>query len=357
MLYSYLRPERPREKSTPISVTELLTELDKAVIGQTSAKQIAAAAVRNHYLGLALNDEKREKNEYVPRNYKPLGNQTTLLIGGSGVGKTQIVQTIGRCIRRPFSHINTAGLTPNGIVGQSPDDIYTVAYMQSGRQVGEVERGIVFLDEFDKIIVNRTFGGDASLPLLRHLEGTSLNVSEDGGSNSSKVVIDTSEMLYFLGGSFNGLTDIIAKRINRRRTATGFTADPLYEAQSKADMLEQILHEDLVAYGMPHELVGRIASFAIMHPLNAEHLNMILTELPDSVLVKQQRLFELYNIELIFSDKTIQRLAEDAYRNDLGARGLESAVKELLSSIDPEELCGEMLHRWFLIQTVPSTVR
>lgn len=313
--------------------------LDQYVVGQDQAKRKLAVAVYNHYKRLEANATSGESEVEVKKS-------NVLLIGPTGTGKTLLAQTLARFLDVPFVIADATTLTEAGYVGEDVESIVQQLYRASKNNVDRTVRGIIYLDEVDKVAkknfsssVSRDVSGEGvQQALLKLLEGTVTNIKPEGNKrlpNQDSVQIDTSDILFICGGSFEGLEQIIEQRIGRR--SVGFQRDKAGpEIDPKADrhaLLQLATTEDLEHFGLIPEFIGRIPVVAIMNPLGIQDMVHILTE-PKNALIKQyQKLFKFEKVQLSFTDEAIQAIAEVARDRKAGARGLRATLEAIMLDI------------------------
>jgi ATP-dependent Clp protease ATP-binding subunit ClpX len=312
--------------------------LDQYVVGQDQAKRKLAVAVYNHYKRLEANASSDGEVEVKKSN--------VLLIGPTGTGKTLLAQTLARFLDVPFVIADATTLTEAGYVGEDVENIILQLYQASSSNLERTLRGIIYLDEVDKIAkknftasVSRDVSGEGvQQALLKLLEGTIANIQVRGNKrlpNQETVQIDTSNILFICGGSFEGLEKVIEQRIGRR--SVGFerrdpddVLDPNADSQA---LLAKATTEDLEKFGLIPEFIGRIPVMAVMNPLGVEDLIHILTE-PRNALVKQyQKLFKFEKVKLSFTDDAIRAIAEIAQKRKAGARGLRATLESVMLDI------------------------
>ena len=316
------------------SPKELKARLDEYVIGQDSAKKVFSVAVYNHYKRI-LQGEKQISNAL---REVELSKSNILLIGPTGSGKTLMAQTLAKFLDIPIAISDATSLTEAGYVGEDVENILTRLLQAADGDVKKAEKGIVFIDEIDKISrlsENRSITRDVSgegvqQALLKIIEGSVVNIPPKGGRkhpNQDFIQIDTKDILFVCGGAFDGLSDIIKRRLGGN--VLGFHGEKKGKSEESA-LLEYVETDDLISYGLIPELIGRLHMISTLSPITKEAMVEILTK-PKNALVKQyQKIFELDGANLKFDKGAIEAIAELTIRRKTGARGLRAIMEEAM---------------------------
>lgn len=310
---------------------EIKSFLDEYVIGQDEAKKVMSVAVYNHYKRLMDTDDNQDVE---------IEKSNIVLVGETGTGKTLIARTIARMLNVPFTIVDATVLTEAGYVGEDVESILSRLLQVANYDVKSAERGIIFIDEVDKIsrkgdnpsITRDVSGEGVQQALLKLLEGSKVNVPPQGGRkhpDQKFIEIDTSNILFIAGGAFAGIERHIANRLNTR--AVGFHGSKEREETDSNNMLQYIAPQDLKTFGLIPELIGRMPVLTFLNPLDEETLKRILTE-PKNALVKQYtKLLQLDNIELDFTEPALAYVVKKSIEFKLGARGLRSIIETILT--------------------------
>ncbi|NVK65475.1 MAG: ATP-dependent Clp protease ATP-binding subunit ClpX [Flavobacteriales bacterium] len=311
---------------------EIKEKLDDYVIGQDDAKKVLSVAVYNHYKRLNQPAPKEDEIEIEKSN--------VVLVGRTGTGKTLLAKTIAKMLNVPFCIADATVLTEAGYVGEDVESILSRLLQAADYDVNSAQRGIVFVDEIDKIarksdnpsITRDVSGEGVQQALLKLLEGATVNVPPQGGRKHPEqkmIQIDTKNILFICGGAFDGIEKIIANRVNRQ--TIGFASVDEAAQVDKESLLKYVNPTDIKSFGLIPELIGRFPVLTYLEPLSAESLKLILTE-PKNALIKQYiRLFELDEIDLKFDSDVLDFIVEKAIEFKLGARGLRSICEAILN--------------------------
>ena len=321
--------DHPTQPLPPKEIDALLGEY---VIGQERARKVLGVAVYNHY--------KRSMQASSPDSVE-VQKSNILFMGPTGSGKTLLAQTLARILDAPFSITDATSLTEAGYVGEDVENILLRLIQSADFDISRAERGIIYIDEIDKVarkssnpsITRDVSGEGVQQALLKIMEGCIANVPPQGGRkhpHQEFLQINTERILFICGGAFEGLQEIVEKRISSSSNSIGFSAKPKHSRGDGAQFLSQASTDDLLVYGFIPEFIGRLPMLVSLDALAQDDLVRVLTE-PKNALVKQyQYLFKLDNVELTFGPDALEATAEEALKHKTGARGLRSILEEAL---------------------------
>ena len=329
------RPKLPLQRIPPPKV--IYEQLSEYVVGQEQAKKVLAVAVYNHYKRIGAD----------PSSEVELEKSNILLLGPTGCGKTLLARTLANILDVPFTIADATALTEAGYVGEDVENILLRLIQAADFDVAKAERGIIYIDEIDKItrksgdnpsITRDVSGEGVQQALLKIIEGCVANVPPQGGRkhpHQDFIQINTANVLFICGGSFQGLDSIVDARVGKGRRTIGFRSGMAEKSRAETvdELLKQVVHDDLLKYGLIPEFVGRIAMVVSLQSLDEDALVRILTE-PKNALTRQfQEFFSLDGVELTFTDDALKATAEEAMGHKTGARGLRTVLEDCLLDV------------------------
>ncbi len=309
---------------------EIKQYLDEFVIGQDEAKKFLSVAVYNHYKRLMQEDTKDDVE---------IEKSNIIMVGYTGTGKTLLARTIAKKLHVPFAIVDATVLTEAGYVGEDIESILTRLLQVADYDVKAAERGIIFIDEIDKIarksdnpsITRDVSGEGVQQGLLKLLEGAIVNVPPQGGRkhpDQKMIAVNTQNILFVCGGAFDGIEKKIASRLNTR--VVGYTADKENESVDKHNLLQYIAPQDLKSFGLIPEIIGRLPILTYLEPLDRVALRRILTEPKNSIIKQYTKLFKMDEIDLTFDEEVLEYIVDKATEFKLGARGLRSITETIM---------------------------
>ena len=330
--YDYYDENNSGKKITLLKPKEIKVKLDEYIIGQENAKKILSVAVYNHFKRITHKIERKEDDVELQKS-------NVLLVGPTGSGKTLLAQTLAKILNVPLAIADATTLTEAGYVGDDVENVLLKLIKAADYDIETAEHGIIYIDEIDKIarksenmsITRDVSGEGVQQALLKIIEGTVASVPPQGGRkhpNQEMIEINTKDILFIVGGAFEGLESKVKNRINEKRVGFG-----LETTETKLDdltLFENVLPEDLVKFGLIPELIGRLPIITALHGLDEEAMIKILTEPKNSLVKQYQKYFEMENVELVFEKDAIEEIAKLALKRKIGARGLRSIIEGVM---------------------------
>jgi len=315
-----------KTKGKTLTPRDIKEHLDEYVVGQDYAKKALSVAIYNHYKRVFKTDIKEKEDIEIQKS-------NLLMIGPTGAGKTHLIRTIAKFLEVPMIITDASSITSAGYVGLSVEDILTQLLNEADGNIDVAQRGIIILDEIDKLKATEESGkdvngGDAQSSILKLIEGNKFDVEYSKNTLGSNMVsIDTSNILFVCMGSFSGLEEIIAKRISKKEIGFGCSTE---KVKPNENLIHQVQQQDLYEFGLVRELIGRLQIIITLDSLNEDTLVKVLTQPKDALIKQYQQLFKFDNIALSFDDEAIHKIAKIAIKRKTGARGLKSVLEDSL---------------------------